>query len=272
MKIERNQVIGGMPAVTVKEILKDRRRLDAFTVGSLAELMHRRIWNAHVDELVKADVLPKDAGIAVKWNEEVYNKPGRQTCKPIPDQTKAARALLRGLLAEGLVERSKNSSGDTFYTTTVKGNAFAGSSFRRMDRARADVLLAGVLERAAEINAREDLLHWVTEIRVFGSYGNGADDLGDLDLAIDLERRPHQEDSFAEASRRMAQASGRRFSSYLEELYYPERLVKQLLKNRSAYVSVHDARELPPDPQFRGRTVYTFAAPAADAEPASPRP
>jgi predicted nucleotidyltransferase len=45
--------------------------------------------------------------------------------------------------------------------------------------------------RRAEIgNARDDLLHWVTEVRVFGSYLTDSDDLGDLDLAINLERRP----------------------------------------------------------------------------------
>jgi hypothetical protein len=35
---------------------------------------------------------------------------------------------------------------------------------------------------------RSTFLHWITEVRVFGSYLTDADDLGDLDLAIKLER------------------------------------------------------------------------------------
>jgi hypothetical protein len=55
----------------------------------------------------------------------------------------------------------------------------------RMNRAKAEALLKGVLERVAAINADPDMLHWVIEIRVVGSYLTDTDDLGDLDVALD---------------------------------------------------------------------------------------
>jgi hypothetical protein len=53
----------------------------------------------------------------------------------------------------------------------MKGNALKVAGFvPRMDRAKAEKLLNGALERVAAINARTDLVHWVNEVRVFGSY------------------------------------------------------------------------------------------------------
>jgi hypothetical protein len=70
------------------------------------------------------------------------------------------------LLKDGIVERCERG-----YKTTLKGDALRLANFvPRMNRAKAEKLLKGVLERIAEINARADLLHWVTEVRVFGSY------------------------------------------------------------------------------------------------------
>ena len=60
----------------------------------------------------------------------------------------------------------------------------------RLNRAKADKLLADFLRSVEEVNAHPDLLHWVTEVRVFGSYLTNSDDLGDIDIAIRKKRRP----------------------------------------------------------------------------------
>jgi len=42
---------------------------------------------------------------------------------------------------------------------------------------------------------------------------------------------------------------------------YPERLVAQLLKGGSRYISLHDIAELDENSGFGGKTIYTFAPP-----------
>ena len=100
---------------------------------------------------------------------------------------------------------------------TSKGNAMRlARSAPRLNRAKAEKLLADFLQSVEEVNAHPDLLHWVTEVRVFGSYLTNSDDLGEIGLAIKKEWRP---------------TSG----SFNDP--YPERLVARLLKGGSRYTS-----------------------------------
>ena len=116
----------------------------------------------------------------------------------------------------------------------------AARSVPRINRAKADKLLADFLQCVEEVNAHPDLLHWVTEVRVFGSYLTNSDDLSEIELAIKKERRPGS-GSFSDA--------------------YPERLVARLLKGGSRYISLHGVTELDERFEFGGKTVYTFAPP-----------
>src|SRR6476620_9628125 len=101
-----------------------------------------------------------------------------------------------------------------------------------LNRAKADKLLAHFLRCVDEVNAHPDLLHWVTEVRVFGSYLTNSDDLAEIDLAIKKERRPAS-GSFRDA--------------------YPERLVARLLKGGSRYISLHGVAELDENFEFDGK-------------------
>ena len=110
----------------------------------------------------------------------------------------------------------------------------------RINRAKAEKLLADFLQCVEEVNAHPDLPHWVTEVRVFGSYLNNSDNLGEIDLAIKKERRP---------------ASGSLIDAY------PERLVARLLKGGSRSISLHGVAELDQNFESGGKTSYTFAPP-----------
>src|SRR5258707_10240147 len=103
----------------------------------------------------------------------------------------------------------------------------------RIHRTKADKFLADFLRSVAEVNSHPDLLHWVTEVRVFGSYLTNGDDLSEIDLAIKRKRRP---------------ASG-----FFSDAY-PERLVARLLKGGSRYISLHDVAELDENFEFGGKT------------------
>lgn len=60
----------------------------------------------------------------------------------------------------------------------------------RINRAKADKVVAALIERANAINARTDLAYHVVLIHVFGSYLTDTDDLGDVDICAVIEQWP----------------------------------------------------------------------------------
>jgi predicted nucleotidyltransferase len=99
----------------------------------------------------------------------------------------------------------------------------------------------------------------VTEVRVFGSYLIDTNDLGDLDLAIKLERR-RVKGQWAKACHDLADKSGKTLS-LVERLTYPGTEIRRRIKGRLRRISLHETSELDENPQMGGRTVYRFAAP-----------
>lgn len=267
MKIERNSVIAGQGIKTVRDLLRDLSRSDQFVLKTVTTFLHKRIWSDHVDDLVKRGIIEPDMRRYYTTNEKSINSRKGSRSLRIPDQTAAARALVDQLLNDGMVQRCKDHRDRSAYTTTMKGNALAMTGLvQRINRAKAEKLLQDVLARVTEINARADLLHWVAEVRVFGSYLTDTDDLGDLDLAIKLERRSVTgtgSQPWADACLEMARRSGKTFSNFLQELQYPETLVWRLIKNRSRHVSLHRTDELDENPAMGGKTIYTFVPPRA---------
>jgi hypothetical protein len=108
---------------------------------------------------------------------------------------------------------------------------------KRITRVKADLYVAELLQRADIINANPDLLYRVKRITAFGSYITDAADLGDIDIAVELENKvPAGQRS--EANRARAAASGQKNLSLNDELTFGEREVKRRLKNRNPYVSL----------------------------------
>jgi hypothetical protein len=267
LKVERDRLIAGQKIKTVRDMLRDLARSDYFRVDQVASYLRKQIWSDHVDDLVRGGVIEPTDRRFYKDNERMINSDrfgNASLARKIPDQTAASQALIDELLKDGMIERCKDDD-RSMYETTIKGNALAMTDFvPRMNRAKAEKLLSSVLERVAAINARSDLLHWVTEVRVFGSYLKDTDDLGDLDLAIKLERRPVKKIGsrpWAEACLQMARQSGKTFGSYLDKLAYPDRLVRRMIKNRSPYISLHGTDELDENPDMGGKTIYSFVPP-----------
>ena len=130
----------------------------------------------------------------------------------------------------------------------------------RINRAEADRLLAEFLLSVGEVNTHPDLLHWVTEVRVFGSYLTNSDDLGNIDIAIRKKRRPVS-GSFSDACATMAEQNGRILGTDRDMAFYLDLLVARLLKGGSRYISLHGVTELDEHFDFEGKTIYTFAPP-----------
>ena len=129
---------------------------------------------------------------------------------------------------------SVDEDGDTWWQTTIQGNALAMAGFGKpITRTTADRLLAGVLERAKSYNADPTKPLAIARLRVFGSYLDPQiDPLGDVDLELLVARRPGY-DPFAYGT-----ASGRSFNTFMDHVLWADTEVARHLTNRSAAINI----------------------------------
>jgi len=113
-------------------------------------------------------------------------------------------------------------------------------------RAVAEQHLAALLERAREVNASDQYLYWVKRVVLFGSMLTDQPLVGDVDLAVllvmradDTEMQRANEEDFI----KRAKARGLSFSTYIEQLAYPQTVVWKHLKARSRILSLHPYNE-----------------------------
>jgi hypothetical protein len=238
MKIDRDATIGDAPVRLVRTLMQ--RRLCDLLLEDIEAAMRRDWWEAVVEDLFKRGLFDSDSRVYARksWNWDAAQICGQRVPKR-PDFAKQARTLLDALVAEGYVIPAKEGQ----FKITMKGAALSMTAFvPRMKRAKADALLKGVLDRVAAINADPAMLHWVTEVRVFGSYLKDTDDLGDLDLAFSYRRRPAKVDDM----------------NGVDNIDRSYRTVRQRIRNRSPRISMHSIDELDRTPELGGRTIYNF--------------
>jgi hypothetical protein len=143
------------------------------------------------------------------------------------------------LVVAGLIERDKNS-----YRTTAAGDRLAIAKFiPSIDRAKANRIVAEFLQRVDAINANDKLLMRVRRVRAFGSFITSKPDLGDIDLAIELERKEMPGEEWVALSRARAEATGHQVRDSDRD-WYGEIEVRRMLKNRNPYLSFHNFDEL----------------------------
>jgi predicted nucleotidyltransferase len=188
-------------------------------------------------------------------------RPAEVACDVLGVSQNAALERLRAFEAAGYIERAKWTGGTDggWWATTIKGNALAQASFGKpVSRTTADRLLAGVIERARAYNADPERLLTVARVAVFGSYLDpAADRLGDLDLAVSTVRRQASGQRHVDRVLAYARASGRCFGTFEERLFWPERELRMLLKNRSTAISITDEEVSRITDRFR--VVYTVS-------------
>ena len=132
----------------------------------------------------------------------------------------------------------------------------AGATLRPISRAAAERTLEAFMQRVRAVNSDPDYLETVTGVIVFGSFLSPEKDLGDVDVGIQLERKPMSEEVFmqlAEARRTLAQGRGRRFRNLSDWATWPTREIWVFLKSRARQLSIHDFRELRRLPPFHCR-------------------
>ena len=266
MKIDYKSQIGGQPFKLVRDFLRSQRG-GYISVEGILEYLQLNWWNEFIDDLFERGVIRRHARNYGRNNFGFWS--GEKTIHDVripkmPDFSTPAQVLFDHLLAEGYIERksSADTNGGIPHRTTVRGQALLMTRLvPRINRAKAEALLNDVLERVAAINADPELMDWVTEVRVFGSYLTDSDDLGDLDLALRYQLRPVDDKDFSDAIRAFAAKHGKRHLSWDDQLSLPVRTLEQRIKGRSPYISMHSIRELERNSSFGGKTVYTFTPP-----------
>jgi predicted nucleotidyltransferase len=138
------------------------------------------------------------------------------------------------LLAKGLIEPEVRYEGK-FQITSLGTRLATKRLIPRIPRARQKRSSPTCL-RARALSMIE-LLCRISKITVFGSFLTDAEDLGDIDVAVELKRKDIDGMRWTDAALARAKASGRQLD-YRQMLGYPEREVKQLLKKRSRYIQL----------------------------------
>jgi predicted transcriptional regulator/predicted nucleotidyltransferase len=153
---------------------------------------------------------------------------------------KRANALLDELATNGFVEKTTEGH-RTFFRTTTKGLALGSATAAApVRRNKADSVLNDFLKRVEIVNSDDCYLYRVKTAVLFGSYLTSSGPVGDIDIALELERKESIQnwEEAAKQSRKEAEAAGRRFPTFIEHLGWPEIQVRQFLKSRSRTLSL----------------------------------
>lgn len=156
------------------------------------------------------------------------------------DETPATVVVPR-LVEAGLIEGSE----DKGWRRTISGGAVANASFGRpVSRKVAQRHCDGLLARAEEINADAGYLYWVERLVLFGSFLDPTiDPVGDVDVALELTRRYEDPHVFYTRAMERAEASGRRFSTIVQQFGWSETEIVQYLKAGSPVLSLTDTQD-----------------------------
>ncbi len=110
----------------------------------------------------------------------------------------------------------------------------------RIPRAKAELILQGLIERVKAMNADPEWTYSVREVWVFGSYLNpAADTLGDLDVCV-ISRPRDTFGSFLEQCEFIAAQSGKPHIKSYDAQSFCEMQTRNRIKNRNQYISFQD--------------------------------
>ena len=166
-----------------------------------------------------------------------------------------AQRLVTGLRTAGFIEpvrrRAGFPSGGRQWSLTDEGVRLrCATAAKPLHRATAECLLVKLLERIELLNADDRFLARVSRAIVFGSYLQSTERLGDVDVAIELVPRCGDVHRLRAANDERVleeQASGRRFSNLVDQLFWWQREAMLFLRNRKRGLSLQpygDIRKL----------------------------
>lgn len=178
----------------------------------------------------------------VGWPAEDYPKPDprRISCSDIRQWFK--RDLADVLVEKGLLEQTDSGQ----YRVTELGNRLAPQLLLpRLNRAKADRIVADFLDRVTKINADAEQINYVAEVVAFGSYTDDTDDLGDIDLVVYRGRKPMSLEEYRRRSEVLRIQAAKANKLFRDPYYWDEqRDFRKRLLNRCPYLSFHPESDL----------------------------
>lgn len=154
-----------------------------------------------------------------------------------------AEIILSGLSSEGYIEKT-NIGDRNVWVNTIKGNSLSmASAAKPISRKTANKIYNEFLERVKQVNENEYYLFRIKKVVVFGSFLESEEQLGDIDIAVEIVPKEEDKEKHFKLTReraREASNQGRRFGNYVEELFWAREEVKRFLKSRARSISLHE--------------------------------
>jgi hypothetical protein len=228
MKLDRNDIICGYPAKKVRDFLGGTkgafRFCDHCKPDNLVEIANDYFGDDA--KAVIAALLKRGWIIKTKVDTDVSADTGMKLNLPIVSLTQAGK------------------------------QSRIASLTKRFPRAIGEVVITELVERAKAINARDDLLCGVSELRLFGSMLDPkAETVGDVDVAYKIfNKEPPSGKKRVEWHIERAEQAGRGHIYYGDLIRYGAIEVRLLLKGRRPRLSLQDMfhfEELKPAPRFK---------------------
>ncbi|MHB1652321.1 MAG: nucleotidyltransferase domain-containing protein [Desulfitobacteriaceae bacterium] len=167
------------------------------------------------------------------WNETLVGQ-------VLDSDSADTNKLIQVLINEGFIERMTDPTGEVQFINTIKGNALGmASAAKPISRVTAEKKLKEFLKRVEIVNSNSEYCYFVNKVLLFGSFLTGANEVNDIDLAVELVNK---EDFHRRHLDRINKAliDGRRFPNVVAQVCWPKEEVLRFLKARSRVFSIHD--------------------------------
>lgn len=217
------------------------------------------------DKLYGISILKVRAVIRLAMQERLYGSTKEAIVKTVAKTIDASfsdgKKLFNSLLQDDYLSigKTKLEGAECTVSETEKGRHLGVTRANPpIKRAKADSLLKELLQRVKEVNDTEHYVYRIASVKIFGSYLTDKDILGDLDVAIELERKAEGEAYIEWCHKRteIAFSNGRQFGNYIEQLDWARREVLMHLSTHKKGLSIHIDGEDEIVQRVEGKVVY----------------
>lgn len=162
-----------------------------------------------------------------------------------------ANRLIKELNRKGYIEPARIYGQKQFYRKTLKGSTLGlATAAKPVTRKTANRIISEFLDRVRKVNSDPSFLVKVKRVIVFGSYLTEDSRINDIDVAVELAWKENHPSVLNKDKAQLtlylsnlAEKQGKKFSTFIERLEWPEHEVRLFLKSRSRTLSIHSIHD-----------------------------
>jgi hypothetical protein len=162
-------------------------------------------------------------------------------------KSRQAAEFINDMVVLELIEPTMPFGNKPAFQVATRGHAFANATAKPIHRGTAERVLREFMDRVNAVNASKEYAFKIKSAVLFGSMLLCTDRFGDVDVAIDLQRRFSDSAKFRQQCNRrrhLAEEKGRVFSTAIDRATWPKKEVVLQLKARSRSLSLHGFNQL----------------------------